>query len=153
MRDFWFAVVLVALWGVASAIDDPVHRAYLNDMIPSKQRATVLSFDSLMGSGGGVVFQPVLGRVADVGGYGASMLWSGVISADRRALRADEQGAAPARRHGSRGHRRRRERERRRSGEGGVRALTLRARGMIRGRSARGNRVNRFEPPDLASSA
>ena len=81
VRDFWFAVVLVALWGIASAIDDPVHRAYLNDMIPSKQRATVLSFDSLMGSGGGVVFQPVLGRVADVGGYGASMVWSGVISA------------------------------------------------------------------------
>ena len=50
-------------------------------MIPSKQRATVLSFDSLMGSAGGVVFQPVLGRVADVGGYGASMIWSGVISA------------------------------------------------------------------------
>ena len=69
------------MWGIASAIDDPVHRAYLNDMIPSKQRATVLSFDSLMGSGGGVVFQPVLGRVADVGGYGASMIWSGVISA------------------------------------------------------------------------
>ncbi|HEX5858669.1 MAG TPA: MFS transporter [Microbacterium sp.] len=81
VREFWFAVVLVALWGIASAIDDPVHRAYLNDMIPSKQRATVLSFDSLMGSGGGVVFQPVLGRVADVGGYGASMVWSGVISA------------------------------------------------------------------------
>ena len=81
VRDFWFAVVLVALWGIASAIDDPVHRAYLNDMIPSKQRATVLSFDSLMGSGGCVVFQPVLGRVADVGGYGASMVWSGVISA------------------------------------------------------------------------
>jgi MFS family permease len=71
----------VAVWGIASAIDDPVHRAYLNDMIPSKQRATVLSFDSLMGSAGGVVFQPVLGRVADVSGYGASMIWSGAISA------------------------------------------------------------------------
>jgi MFS family permease len=81
VREFWFAVVLVALWGIASAIDDPVHRAYLNDMIPSKQRATVLSFDSLMGSGGGAVFQPILGRVADVGGYGASMIWSGAISA------------------------------------------------------------------------
>lgn len=81
VRNFWVAVVLVALWGVASAIDDPVHRAYLNDMIPSKQRATVLSFDSLMGSGGGVVIQPVLGRVADVGGYGASLVWSGVITA------------------------------------------------------------------------
>ena len=81
VRNFWVAVVLVALWGIASAIDDPVHRAYLNDMIPSKQRATVLSFDSLMGSAGGVAVQPVLGRVADVGGYGASLVWSGVISA------------------------------------------------------------------------
>jgi MFS family permease len=81
VRNFWVAIALVAVWGIASAIDDPVHRAYLNDMIPSKQRATVLSFDSLMGSGGGVVLQPVLGRVADVGGYGASMIWSGVISA------------------------------------------------------------------------
>jgi len=81
VQNFWFAVVLVALWGIASALDDPVHRAYLNDMIPSKQRATVLSFDSLMGSAGGVVFQPALGRAADVGGYGTSMIWSGVISA------------------------------------------------------------------------
>lgn len=81
VRDFWLAIALVAAWGIASAIDDPVHRAYLNDMIPSSQRATVLSFDSLMGSAGGVITQPVLGRVADVGGYGASMLWSGVISA------------------------------------------------------------------------
>lgn len=81
VRNFWVAIALVAVWGIASAIDDPVHRAYLNDMIPSKQRATVLSFDSLMGSAGGVAFQPLLGRVADVGGYGASMIWSGVISA------------------------------------------------------------------------
>lgn len=81
VRNFWVAIALVALWGIASAIDDPVHRAYLNDLTPSKQRASVLSFDSLMGSGGGVVFQPALGRVADVGGYGASLIWSGVISA------------------------------------------------------------------------
>ena len=87
------------LWGIASAIDDPVHRAYLNDMIPSKQRATVLSFDSLMGSGGGVVFQPVLGRVADVGGYGASLIWSGVIIGGRHAVRAAEPGAARPGRH------------------------------------------------------
>ena len=81
VRNFWVAIALVAVWGIASAIDDPVHRAYLNDMIPSKQRATVLSFDSLMGSGGGVVFQPLLGRAADLGGYGASLIWSGVITA------------------------------------------------------------------------
>jgi MFS family permease len=81
VENFWIAVVLVALWGIASAIDDPVHRAYLNAMIPSKQRATVLSFDSLMGSGGGAIAQPILGRVADVSGYAVSLLWSGVITA------------------------------------------------------------------------
>ena len=35
----------------------------------------MLSFDTLMGSAGGVVAQPVLGRVADVSGYGVAM-WS-----------------------------------------------------------------------------
>ncbi len=48
-------------------------------MIPSGQRATVLSFDSLMGSAGGVVAQPALGRVADVSGYAASYLVSAAI--------------------------------------------------------------------------
>jgi len=41
----------------------PVRQAFVNGLIPSEQRATVLSFDSLMGSAGGVVFQPALGRV------------------------------------------------------------------------------------------
>ncbi|WP_438854103.1 MFS transporter [Agromyces sp. M3QZ16-3] len=79
VADFWFAVALIALWGIASSIDDPVHRAYLNDMIPSKQRATVLSFDSLLGSAGGAVIQPALGRAADLGGYGFSLLCSGAV--------------------------------------------------------------------------
>jgi hypothetical protein len=48
-------------------------------LIPSEQRATVLSFDSLMGSAGGVVFQPALGRAADVWGYPASYLCSAAI--------------------------------------------------------------------------
>ena len=77
--NFWVAVAMIAVWGIASSIDDPVHRSYLNDMIPSKQRATVLSFDSLLGSAGGAAIQPVLGRAADLGGYGFSLLWGGVI--------------------------------------------------------------------------
>lgn len=80
-REFWLAVALIAGWGLLSAIDDPVHRAYLNDLIPSKQRATVLSFDSLMSSGGGVVAQPLLGRAADLGGYGFSLLLAGLVNA------------------------------------------------------------------------
>lgn len=81
VQHFWAAVALVMVWGVMSSIDDPVHRAYLNDMIPSKQRATVLSFDSLMSSGGGAIAQPALGRSADIGGYGFSLLLGGIVSA------------------------------------------------------------------------
>ena len=57
-----------------SAVTRPMRQAFLNGVIPSEQRATVLSFDSLMGSAGGVVAQPILGRVADVSGYAASYL-------------------------------------------------------------------------------
>lgn len=76
---FWLALVLLVGWGFVFAVAGPVRQAYLNDMIPSKQRATVLSFDSLFGSIGGVVVQPGLGRVADIGGYGASLLVGSVI--------------------------------------------------------------------------
>ena len=54
------------------AAEMPIRQAYLNGMIPSQQRATVLSFDSLMGSTGGVVIQPVLGKSADVWSYATS---------------------------------------------------------------------------------
>jgi MFS family permease len=57
----------------------PVRQAYLNALIPSNQRATVLSFDSLMGSAGAVGVQPVLGKVADVWSYPASYLCGAAI--------------------------------------------------------------------------
>lgn len=76
---FWFAVILLVLWGFVFAVAGPVRQAYLNDMIPSKQRATVLSFDSLFGSLGGVVIQPALGRAADVWSYGTSLVIGGIV--------------------------------------------------------------------------
>jgi MFS family permease len=76
---FWLALVLLVLWALIFAADMPIRQAYLNGMIPSKQRATVLSFDSLMGSSGGVVIQPVLGRVADVYSYSTSFVFGAVF--------------------------------------------------------------------------
>ena len=67
------------IWGLIFSAVFPIRQAYLNDMIPSKQRATVLSFDSLMSSSGGVVVQPILGRVADVYSYATSFVISGAI--------------------------------------------------------------------------
>jgi MFS family permease len=79
--NFWVALALLTVWGISASIDDPVRRSYLNDLIPSKQRATVLSFESLMGNVGGIGIQPALGRVADLSGYAFSLVIGGVISA------------------------------------------------------------------------
>lgn len=69
---FWIAVTLMTVWGLVFATVMPIRQAYVNRIIPSEHRATVLSFESLMGSAGGVGAQPILGRVADVWGYPAS---------------------------------------------------------------------------------
>lgn len=76
---FVVALLLLAAWAFNGALTMPMRQAFMNGIIPSEQRATVLSFDSLMGSGGGVVAQPVLGRVADLSGYGASLVVSAAI--------------------------------------------------------------------------
>ena len=57
----------------------PIRQAYLNGIIPSQQRATVLSFDSLMGSTGGIVVQPILGKAADVFSYSTSYAISSIF--------------------------------------------------------------------------
>jgi MFS family permease len=79
VSSFWVALALVSVWGLVFAASFPIRQAYLNDMIPSRQRATVLSFDSLMGNTGGVVIQPALGRSADVYSYGTSFVIGGAL--------------------------------------------------------------------------
>jgi MFS family permease len=81
LQNFWVVLGLVVIWSLIFAASMPIRQTYLNGMIPSRQRATILSFDSLMGSAGGVWAQPLLGRVADVWGYGASYLVGAGISA------------------------------------------------------------------------
>jgi len=78
---FWVATSLLVIVALAGAISAPMQQAYMNDVIPSAQRATVLSFSSLMGSAGGVVAQPALGRVADVYSFGLGYAVAGVLYA------------------------------------------------------------------------
>jgi MFS family permease len=80
VQSFYVVVALLVVWAMASAASVPVRQAYLNALIPSEQRATVLSFDSMVNSCGGVAFQPLLGRVADTLGYAASYLVSAGIA-------------------------------------------------------------------------
>jgi MFS family permease len=69
LRSFAGAIAVLVVWGLSFWIVTPVRQAYLNGIIPSAQRATVLSFDNLVTSAGGVVCQPLLGRAADLAGY------------------------------------------------------------------------------------
>lgn len=77
--NFWVALVLIFVWGLLFAALTPIRQAYLNGNIPSEQRATVLSFDSLMGSSGGIFTQPALGKVADIYNYSTSYLMAAFI--------------------------------------------------------------------------
>jgi MFS family permease len=80
IQSFWPVIGLTLVWSLMFAATMPIRQTYLNGLIPSRQRATIISFDSMMASSGGVWAQPLLGRAADVWGYGASYLASAAIS-------------------------------------------------------------------------
>ncbi len=80
VESFWAVIGLIVIWGLLFAATMPIRQTYLNGLIPSRQRATILSFDSMMSSSGGVWTQPLLGRAADVWGYAPSYLIGAGIS-------------------------------------------------------------------------
>jgi MFS family permease len=77
--SFGVVLALLSVWALVFAAAMPVRQAYLNGLIPSEQRATVLSTDNVLASSGGVVIQPALGRVADVSGYATSYLVAAAV--------------------------------------------------------------------------
>ena len=77
--NFWLVLLLLAVWAIVFAMVGPVRQAYVNGIVPSQQRATVLSADNMMNSAGGAVSQPFLGKIADVWGYPASYLATAVL--------------------------------------------------------------------------
>lgn len=75
--SFWVAVPLYLLAMSMMGVWGPIKQAYIHQMIPSEQRATVISFDSLVASGASVLGQNGLGQVRNLGsGY----VVGGVIS-------------------------------------------------------------------------
>jgi MFS family permease len=79
-ESFAAVLALTVVWALLFAAELPVRQAYLNGLIAARERATILSFDSMMASSGGVWAQPLLGRTADVWGYAPSYLISAGIS-------------------------------------------------------------------------
>jgi len=78
LTNFYVVVALYLLYGVAIGLAMPVKQAYLNAHIPSAQRATILSLDSMFGNTGGVIGQSVWGAVARVRSIGVAWAYSGL---------------------------------------------------------------------------
>ena len=78
LTNFFVVVSLYLLYGVAIGLAMPVKQAYLNAHIPSAQRATIISLDSMFGSTGGVVGQSAWGAVAKLRSIGMAWVGSGV---------------------------------------------------------------------------
>ena len=64
--SFWVAVPAFLLVNGSLGVITPVRQAYVHHVAPSEHRATVISFDAMLGSVGGVGGQLGLGRLADV---------------------------------------------------------------------------------------
>lgn len=69
-------LVFMFLWGVMG----PIKQAYLHKLIPKEQRATIVSFDSLVGSGSSVIGQSGLGYLSKVTSIGAAYMTSSLIT-------------------------------------------------------------------------
>jgi MFS family permease len=61
VRSFWVTVPIFLLGAVVMGVVSPVRQTYLHSSIPTSERATLVSFDSLMGSLGSVGGQTGLG--------------------------------------------------------------------------------------------
>jgi MFS family permease len=75
---FWPAVALLVVFGVAVGVMSPVKQSFLHASIPTEQRATLVSFDSLVGNLGSVGGQVGLGYVARERGVGDGYVLGGL---------------------------------------------------------------------------
>jgi len=75
---FYIVVALYLVYGLAVGVAMPVKQAYLNAHIPSAQRATIISLDSMFANVGGVLGQSGWGWLARVRSIGEAWAWSGV---------------------------------------------------------------------------
>jgi predicted MFS family arabinose efflux permease len=78
--SFWVAVAGVLLMSLSLGVTGPVHSAYLHQVVPSGQRATVVSFDSMLSNAGSIGGQVGLGAVGEARSVGSAFVLGGVVT-------------------------------------------------------------------------
>jgi MFS family permease len=76
--SFWPALAALLVATGALGLGAPVQQAYLHEIVPSSERATVVSFASLLGSAGGIAGQLGLGYVARAQSVSAGYVTGGL---------------------------------------------------------------------------
>ena len=111
IQSFWITVPVFLVAAVATGVMQPVRQTYLHSSIPTSERATLVSFDSLMGSLGSVGGQTGLGYLSQERSIPAGFVVGGLTtflalpifsrlrglnqSADAITAEAPEQDASP----------------------------------------------------------
>ncbi|MEA2434149.1 MAG: hypothetical protein QOG54_1606 [Actinomycetota bacterium] len=80
VRSFWITVPIFLLGAVAGGVLTPVRQTYLHASIPTSERATLVSFDSLMGSLGSVGGQTGLGYLSQERSIPAGFVVGGLVT-------------------------------------------------------------------------
>lgn len=62
--NFAGAFICLLLYMASFGLFMPIKQSYMHQLIPKEQRATIISFDSLIGNGGGIIGQPALGYLS-----------------------------------------------------------------------------------------
>ena len=78
--NFALALFFLAVSAVAMGVQMPVRQAFINNIAPSQERATVISFDSMIGGAGATAGQAGLGVYSDRHGYSAAYVAAGTIA-------------------------------------------------------------------------
>jgi MFS family permease len=79
--SFWLASAGVLLVSLSLGVTGPVRSAYLHQVVPSEQRATVVSFDSMLSNAGSIGGQVGLGALGEARSVGSAFVLGGVATA------------------------------------------------------------------------
>lgn len=80
IRSFWVTVPIFLLGAVAGGVLQPVRQTYLHHSIPTTERATLVSFDALLGSLGSVGGQTGLGYLSQERSIPAGFVLGGLAT-------------------------------------------------------------------------
>lgn len=79
--SFWVALPALLLVTAGLGVTSPVRQAYLHQLVASEQRATVVSFDSMVSGAGGVGAQVGLGAFGEARSVGSAFVVGGLATA------------------------------------------------------------------------